>query len=45
MFGAGDASVLWYGKADAGGPLKSGVYFARLRTATGMKSVKFVHVR
>jgi len=45
VFDAGEASVLWYGDADAGSSLKSGVYFARLRTATGMKSVKFVHVR
>ncbi|MDH3216405.1 MAG: T9SS type A sorting domain-containing protein, partial [Candidatus Krumholzibacteria bacterium] len=41
----GDATLLWNGKTDAGGSLVPGVYFARLRTATGMKSVKFVHVR
>jgi len=44
-FGVGDATLLWNGKTTAGSSLVPGVYFARLRTATGMKSVKFVHVR
>ena len=41
----GEQSVEWTGLGDGGTPMPSGVYFARLETAAGMRTVKVTLTR
>jgi hypothetical protein len=38
----GDHTVAWAGMSDAGKPVESGVYFARLTTVEGKQGTKLV---
>ena len=40
----GDPRVVWDGRTSRGGPAPSGIYMARLRSASGMVSVKLVRL-
>jgi len=44
-FGAGPHAVTWQGRDDAGRAMPAGVYFARLVTAGGVRSVKLMLVK
>ncbi len=44
-FGAGPHTVTWHGRDDAGQVVPAGVYFARLVTAGGVRSVKLMLVK